>query len=242
MGFFARLVVAIENVIGRIFPALKRPRKWQRGNGTLPPASPNVPYPPAPPPPSPPADSPSEPPPPPAVAPPPPQVGDAPIDGNQSLRAGKANQPAAIEVPGTFAVERIENGYLASGPLESGWYINIGIEGDTVRSNAPYLKATDPNGTQDWPFEWTDKDHPNWAPAPPPIKWFITHSDYEPAIAAPIGGIKEIYQGSIDADGVTFVGETTVEVNTQEAEDARRAKNRKIRAQIKKARNQIERG
>ena len=49
MGFFARLVVAIENVIGRIFPALKRPRKWQRGNGTLPPASPNVPYPPAPP-------------------------------------------------------------------------------------------------------------------------------------------------------------------------------------------------
>ena len=50
-----------------------------------------------------------------------------------------------IEVPDPFTVERIEDGYRASGPLESGWYINLIIEGDTVRSSSP-LEVTD------WPL------------------------------------------------------------------------------------------
>ena len=168
-----------------------------------------------------------------------------PLPQTEKLADATAASPAPLVAPElsdseiesappiTFTVERIENGYRASGPLKSGWYINVGIEGDTVRSNAPYLKASDPNGTEDWPFEWTDRD-PNWIPAPPPVKWFFTHSDYEPHLAAPIGGIKEIYKGSIDADGKSWTEEIVVEVNTQEKEDARRAKSRKVLAQIKK--------
>ena len=136
-----------------------------------------------------------------------------------------------IEVPDPFTVERIENGYRASGPLKSGWYINVGIEGDTVRSNAPFHSL----GGDHWPFEWTTDNNPHWWPADPPIKWFITHSDYSPHhVGAPEGGIKEIYQGSIDAAGITSQRETVVEVHSQAEEDARMAKHRNIQRAIKK--------
>ena len=178
---------------------------------------------------------PSAPPPiinPPRVAKPPPSRTELPPSAAEPLPgAGKPIVQAlseSVPVPDTFTVERIENGYRASGPLESGWHINVGIEGDTVRSYMPFLKGTDPNGTDDWPFEWTDRD-PNWLPAEPPVKWFLTHSDYQPHLDPPIGGIKWIYQGSIDADGTSSTGETVVEVHTQAKEDARRAKQREMR-------------
>ena len=174
---------------------------------------------------------PSAPPPPPPVYRPPPSVTKQPPSSatKQPPIEASSQVEELIEVPDPFTVERIENGYRASGPLKSGWYINVGIEGDTVRSNTPFLDGAD------WPFEWTDSD-PEWIPAEPPVKWFVTHSDHNPHIPAPIGGIKEIYQGRIDVAGISSQGETVVEVNTQEEEDARRAKNRRIRRAIKKRR------
>ena len=148
---------------------------------------------------------PSAPPPPPPVYRPPPSV------TKQPPAEASSQVEELIEVPDPFTVERIENGYRASGPLKSGWYINVGIEGDTVRSNTPFLDGTD------WPFEWTDSD-PDWMPAEPPVKWFITHSDYSPHIGPHEGGIKEIYQGSIDAAGITSQGETVVEVHSKAEE------------------------
>ena len=72
-----------------------------------------------------------------------------------------------------------------------------------MRSNAPFHSL----GGDHWPFEWTtDRDNPTIGGQPmPPVKWFITHSDYPTQIGAPEGGIKEIYQGSIDAAGIMVV-------------------------------------
>ena len=200
--FFSRIIAAIGNVITWVRspkkPAGTRGQRVRYGE-ELPPRT----------------DSVTPPPPPPR------------LDGQLPQPLPGAGKPIvqvsseSVPVPDTFTVERIENGYRASGPLESGWYINLIIEGDTVRSSSP-LEVTD------WPFEWTDSN-PDWMPAEPPVKWLVTHSDYQPQIAPPIGGVKWIYQGSIDADGTSSTGETVVEVHTQEKEDARRAKQREMR-------------
>ena len=176
--FFSRLITAIGNVIS----SLKLVGRRQPARVAKPPPIIN----------------------PPRVARPPPSRTELPPSAAEPLPgAGKPIVQAlseSVPVPDTFTVERIENGYRASGPLESGWYINLIIEGDTVRSSSP-LEVTD------WPFEWTDSN-PDWMPAEPPVKWLVTHSDYQPHIAPPIGGVKWIYQGSIDADGTSSTGGT----------------------------------